>query len=82
MKTEVEVTTTDIQTFKTAINTAYYKSLTEDMQKAYSSLSQTPRNSPLTKFLEDALTKVDGYLEEANTTEETTEEETEEANGV
>lgn len=54
----VEVPAQDLAYIKSAISSAYYKSLAEDMVKHYHQLDDRGQNSPLTKVLEQALVLV------------------------
>lgn len=76
MKTEVEVTRTDIEMIYDSLNAAYYKAMTEDLVDQYRDLSQQgSKVSAITKQLEQALGKAAAYIELLN-------DETEEAEDV
>lgn len=73
---EVVAQTADIQTIHDALNTAYYKSISEDMVEAYRQLDNNGRTSPHTSQLETALGKAAAILELAKGNDEEQEDST------
>ena len=65
----VEVIKTDLEAIHTAVHNLYCLSIALDLQVVYQSLKEG-YTSPLTVMAEEALTKVNAYLESVESDEE------------
>lgn len=59
---EVSLLESDLQLIQQALNAAYYKGISEDLIKAYNSLTETPSYCPLTLSIGEVLEKVNTLL--------------------
>lgn len=63
MKITIELA--DLELARDALNTAHYKSLSEDMNDAYRQMDTRGKTSPLTKHFEKASEKINAYVRNA-----------------
>jgi hypothetical protein len=74
----MEIEETELEFLRDALNTAHFKSVSEDMTESYRQMDVRGKVSPLTKHLQAAVDRANKVLEEAEAIEEeiTEEEET------
>lgn len=58
----LNVLVSDLEVIRAALNSAYHKTLAEDLAEQYRKLSNRQQYSALTKSLEGTLALVEGYL--------------------
>lgn len=70
MSDEVTVSVHDLQRIQESLNVAYYSAHIDDLADGYRKLQEKPRQSPLTKNLEETLTMVNAHIESAEAQDE------------
>jgi len=60
----MEIDEKDFEFFRDALNTAHFKSVSEDMTEAYRQMDVRSKTSPLTKHLQGAVDRANKYLDE------------------
>ena len=61
----VNIELADLELARDALNTAHYKSLSEDMNDSYRQMDTRGRTSPLTKHFEKACERINAYIQDA-----------------
>ncbi len=66
----MEIEETELEFLRDALNTAHFKSVSEDMTESYRQMDVRGKVSPLTKHLQSAVDRANKIIEEAAEVEE------------